>query len=42
MKMKNKTFAISALAWDIPVKPNKAATIEIMKKNKAHFNIITP
>lgn len=42
MKIKNRTFAISAEATEIPVKPNNAATIETIKKNNAHFNIAAP
>lgn len=30
--------AMSALAAEIPVKPNSAATIEITKKINAHFS----
>jgi hypothetical protein len=37
-KMKNRTRAMSADAAEIPVNPNKAATIEINKKINAHFN----
>jgi hypothetical protein len=33
---------MSALASDIPVKPNNAAIIDIMKNIKAHLNIMTP
>lgn len=42
IKIKNRTFAISALATEMPVKPNNAATIDMIKKNKAHFNIANP
>jgi hypothetical protein len=37
-KMKNKIRAMSAVAADIPVNPNKAATIEIKKNINAHFS----
>ena len=35
MKTKKKILAISAVATAIPVKPNIAATIEMMKNTKA-------
>jgi hypothetical protein len=38
----NSILAMPAVAVDIPVNPNKPAIIEIIKKNKAHFNISLP
>jgi len=40
-KIKKSIFAIPADAADIPVKPNKAAIIEMMKKISAHLNIVS-
>jgi hypothetical protein len=39
--MKNKNFATSPAAEEMPVKPKIPATIEIIKKITAHFNMIT-
>lgn len=40
--IKNKIFAMPAVAAEIPVKPNRPAIIDMIKKNKAHFNIRMP
>ncbi len=37
--IKNKTCAIPDADSEIPVKPINPATIEMIKKNSAHFNI---
>src|SRR5215472_6796344 len=41
MKMKKSTLAIPAAAAEIPVKPNKPAMIETMKKNNANLSILS-
>jgi hypothetical protein len=40
MAMKKRILAIPAVATEISVKPNRPATIDMMKKNKAHLNMI--
>lgn len=40
IKMKNKTFATDAAPLAISVNPKIAATIAIIKKVAAHFNIV--
>jgi hypothetical protein len=42
MKMKNNIFAIPAAAAEIPPKPNKAATSEMIKNISAQRNIEIP
>lgn len=39
-KMKNKTLAMPEAAAAMPVKPNKAAMIEMIKNIKAHLSMI--
>jgi len=40
MAMKKRILAIPAVATEISVKPNRPAIIDMMKKNKAHLNMI--
>jgi len=39
-KMKKSIFAMPVAAAAMPVKPNAAAMIAIIRKNKAHFSNI--